>query len=472
MRIVFVHGWSVTHTNTYGGLPAAVANFAPKSLNVTVQELLLARYVSFSDEVTVDDIARGMQNAIAAEVLPLLKPGERFACVTHSTGGPVVRKWIDLYHRQALAACPLSHLVMLAPANHGSALAQLGKGRLSRLKAFIADGVQPGTGVLNWLELGSAQSWQLNEDWLGYDPVPAGLYPFVLTGQTIDRSLYDNLNAYTDEAGSDGVVRVAAANLNYGRIRLLQDGKRLKLDSRQTTQPSAFGVLPGRAHSGEDIGILRSVKPDGPQSHPTLKWLLRCLAVDTAQEYADLSAELDVLTEQTQAKEREVTVRGPLLIKRTFTTDRYSMLVFRILDDRGNFLSDYDLLFTAGKNYDPNHLPVGFFVDRQRNSLNKGTLTYYVNHDRLVPTDPKDPMKGKFGFRLVPRPDTGFAHYSETEYQGTFEELSQYLRRNQTLMIDIVLHRHVREGVFTLTPDLKPAPFADQKPGKEIAPGA
>jgi len=43
--------------------------------------------------------------------------------------------------------------------------------------------------------------------------VPAGLYPFVLTGQKIDRNMYDNLNAYTDEAGSDGVVRVGAANM-------------------------------------------------------------------------------------------------------------------------------------------------------------------------------------------------------------------------------------------------------------------
>lgn len=468
MRIVFIHGWSVTHTNTYGGLPAAVAAFAPPSLNVTVQELLLARYVSFSDEVTVDDIARAMQHAIATEVLPNLQPGERFACVTHSTGGPVVRKWIALHHGENLAACPLSHLVMLAPANHGSALAQLGKRRLSRLKSFVVDGVEPGAGVLDWLELGSQQALELNRAWLSYDPVPSGLYPFVLTGQTIDRALYDNLNAYTDEAGSDGVVRVAAANLNYGAIRLVQDGPRLRLDEARHSQPSAFGVLPGLAHSGEDIGILRSVTPEGPRSHPTLKWLLRCLAVNSQQSYESLSQELLALTDQTQAKERETRARRPFLIRRTFVTDRYSMLVFRILDDRGNELTDYDLLFTAGRHYDPNHLPEGFFVDRQRNSLNKGTLTYYVNHDRLVPTDPRDPMRGRFGFKLIPRPDSGFAHYSETSYQGTFETLAPYLKRNQTLLIDIVLNRHVHEGVFRLTRDLTPTSFSDQPPGPEI----
>eukprot|EP01031_Cornospumella_fuschlensis_P043536 gene43536-53229_t len=44
---------------------------------------------------------------------------------------------------------------MLAPANFGSALAQLGKGRVGRLKAWFS-GVEPGQGVLDWLELGSS----------------------------------------------------------------------------------------------------------------------------------------------------------------------------------------------------------------------------------------------------------------------------------------------------------------------------
>jgi hypothetical protein len=108
---------------------------------------------------------------------------------------------IVFVHGWSLSTCPMGHLVMLAPANHGSALAQLGKGRLSGMKSFIVDGVEPGTGVLDWLELGSSQSWHLNTEWLRYDCVTSGLYPFVLTGQSIDRSLYDNLNSYTARRG-------------------------------------------------------------------------------------------------------------------------------------------------------------------------------------------------------------------------------------------------------------------------------
>ena len=144
MLLVFVHGWSVTNTPTYGGLPQALAaNARSAGVEIEIQHLYLAKYVSFADEVTVDDLARGMQAAVNAEVMPALKSGDRFACITHSTGGPVVRKWIDLYFGAKLAKCPIQHLIMLAPANHGSALAQLGKGKLARMKFFL-DGVQPG----------------------------------------------------------------------------------------------------------------------------------------------------------------------------------------------------------------------------------------------------------------------------------------------------------------------------------------
>jgi hypothetical protein len=61
--------------------------------------------------------------------------------------------------------CPMSHLIMLAPANFGSALAQLGKSRISRLKTWF-EGVEPGTGVLDWLELGSPEAWKLNRAWI------------------------------------------------------------------------------------------------------------------------------------------------------------------------------------------------------------------------------------------------------------------------------------------------------------------
>ncbi len=111
MIVVFVHGWSVTDTGAYGGVPVALLRNAPSSLSLSVAHIFLGKYVSFADEVRIDDIARGMQQALVDEILPKLAAGERFACVTHSTGAAVVRKWIDLYHGTKLSKCPLSHLL-------------------------------------------------------------------------------------------------------------------------------------------------------------------------------------------------------------------------------------------------------------------------------------------------------------------------------------------------------------------------
>ncbi|HEY0966399.1 MAG TPA: hypothetical protein VGD88_03325 [Opitutaceae bacterium] len=451
MRLVFVHGWSVLNTDTYGGLPAAlVRHAATAGLALETTHLHLGKYVSFADEVKVDDLARGLEAALAAEVIPHLAKGERFACITHSTGGPVVRAWIDLFHRARPERCPLGHLVMLAPANHGSALAQLGKGRLSRMKFFVG-GVEPGTGVLDWLELGSEQSWALNARWLGLRLVKTGLYPFVLTGQKIDREFYDNLNAYTDESGTDGVVRVAAANLNYGLIRLVQTGDdRIEIAKDAHSERTALAVLPGRSHSGTRIGIMGSVSPLDDGSHPTVSAVLRCLQVASAASYARVVREFAALTADTQEKERRETVQQLFLVKRTFETDRYCMLVFRLHDDRGNELTDYDVLFTAGPTYNPNHLPPGFFVDRQRNQRHPGKLTYYMNYDRMVAGLQTPALQDKFGFEIVARPVAGFAHYRRLSYRGTLTTLKRFFEPNQTLMLEIQLRRWVDTGVVDL----------------------
>jgi hypothetical protein len=379
----------------------------------------------------------------------------------------VVRAWIDAYFRGKLAKCPLQHLIMLAPANHGSALAQLGKSRLARMK-FFAEGVEPGTGVLDWLELGSDQSWALNTAWLHYDCLAGGIYAFVLIGQTIDRSFYDSLNSYTGEAGSDGVVRVAAANMNYGLLRLKQKGASFELSKDGRMQKMGLGVLPGRSHSGDSIGIMASVKADDDGTHPTVKWVLRCIGVVSGNRYAAVVKELDDLTAKTQDDEHSVRKKELFLLQRTFVTGRYCMFVFKIMDDRGNNLGDYDVVFIAGPDYDENHLAPGFFKDRQRNQRNPGKLTYNIDYDVMSAWLSKPELQGKFGFRIVARPETGFAHYTVAEYRGTLAGLKGYFEPNQTLMLEIQLKRHVVEGVFRLAQELAGEDFRKRAPGKEI----
>lgn len=442
MKLIFVHGWSVANTDTYGRLPEAIETYAPADLNIDVQHIYLGRYISFHDEVTVDDIARAFEHA-RKEVI-----GEdtKFSCVTHSTGGPVMRAWIERYYgADNLSQLPLDHLIMLAPANFGSALAQLGKGRISRILSWL-QGVEPGQGVLNWLELGSDGQRDLNINWLKYDSIGNGFYPFVITGEYIDKSFYDYLNSYTDEDGSDGVVRVAAANLNYRYVKLEQTDEqlgtlrverkdrpmyRLAIDGglEKPMHPCAMEVVEETSHSGDEYGIMFSVTDDNAGEKQVVKSIIESLQVNDVPRYENVVASMNTRSNAVQKD------------------DKYTMLVFRITDDQGNLIRDYDLYLLAGDEYHPGKLPKGFFVDRQKNSINQSTLVYYLNDSKMQKI-----QDGKFGVRIVARPIQGFSYYAPAEFRSEHIPASDLLIGNETLIVDIKLKRKVDSETFVLDP--------------------
>jgi hypothetical protein len=500
--IVFVHGWSVTSTDTYGGLPNRLrAEAAAQEIALHIEEIYLSRYISFHDEVRLSDISLAFRTALNEELAEYLISGIRFVCVTHSTGGPVVRDWWQRYYNSQPGAplCPMSHLIMLAPANYGSALAQLGKGRLSRMKSWF-EGVEPGQGVLDWLELGSAEAWQLNSAWIAADAThigPAGIFPFVLTGQSIDRSFYDNLNTYSGETGSDGVVRVAAANLCGTFIQLEQetpyatsgsaagyaaDGLYVKQISH--APETALRVLPGKSHTGTHKGIMFRVAPKAgnDDSSETITAMLACLQVQSREQYAELCDQFRTETAAVQEAER-VEVETHLFLSNThFIHDRYSMVIFRVRDDQGHPVTDYDLLLTAGEQNDPNHLPQGFAVDRQRNSVTTEVVTYYFNYDIMngtpeVVADDGTLLRraikgaGMLGFKLIARPDSGFVRYLPCEIEATTKMLQNVLQPNSTTLLDIVLRRIVSKNVFVterLTEATEVVDFSATTPGTDI----
>lgn len=472
--LVFLHGWSVTSTDTYGGLPERLAaELAAAGAPIKLHAVHLGRYVSFRDEVRMEDLARAMQSALRRELGALIDAGKRFAVITHSTGGPVAREWWWRYHVQPRQAppCPMSHLLMLAPANFGSALAQLGKGRLSRLKA-LTQGVEPGAGVLDWLEQGSPEAWALNEAWLrGRFGAPGGedgrgVYPFVLTGQRIDRKLYDHLNPYTGESGSDGVVRVASANLNAGLL-VLEQGRGESPDALvpvgglKRAPRSAFRLIGGAAHSGREHGILRSVETArGGAGGELVDALLRCLRVQDAAAYTRLCDDFDAETAAVQAAEKVEVEKVRLLPDRLHIHDRGSLVVFRLRDSEGHALSDFDLLLT-GAGDSPDRLPEGFLRDRQRNSRMRSTLSFFFNHDLMVGCDgiPHPGRAGRWareatvgvdrlGLRVNARPHKGLVHYRQATIAAEPKLLRQVLRPNETTLVDIVLKRRVDREVF------------------------
>lgn len=461
MRLIFVHGWSVTNTNTYGDLPAALASAASQhGLDLQVNHIHLGKYISFHDEVTLDDIARAFDFALRE-----LDAGgseiATFSCITHSTGGPVVRYWIEKYYgARKLAELPLQHLVMLAPANHGSSLAVIGKKRIGRLKAWFDD-VEPGQRVLDWLQLGSAGQWQLNEAWLGYRSPQNGFYPFVLTGQGIDTKFYDFLNSYLVENGSDGVVRVAGANMNYRFLSLHQtdepvgNGKATRLAHKKQPLRSSpampLGVFHQFSHSGRKMGILAVSRRQSAHQH-IVSAVLDCLLVQSARDYQQMATRLEALT----VAEQQKSPRG-----KDKPVDRYCMLAIRIRDQYGNVLpdQDFDVLLLGGSDYRPDQLPKGFYMDRQLNTKND-CLVFYLSHDAMVTL-----KNGLFGLRVVARPEKGFAYFAPAEFRSEGIAAEQVFTANQTTYIDITMNRKVDKHVFRFS-DVKSQPdnFKSTKP--------
>ncbi|MCF6268861.1 MAG: hypothetical protein L3J41_04050 [Melioribacteraceae bacterium] len=456
MNLIFVHGWSVTDTETYGQLPEALEINAPLELELNIQHIYLGRYISFHDEVTVDDIARAFEKARK----DLFGEDGEFSCITHSTGGPVIRAWVErFYGADNLSSLPLKHLIMLAPANHGSSLAQLGKARIGRIKSWF-QGIEPGQGVLNWLELGSHEQRTLNLAWLDYKTANNGFFPVVITGETIDKKLYDYLNSYTAEKGSDGVVRVTSANLNYRYIHLKQNTSLPKLtlhdnddslpiypleqngDIKIPLQRCALEVIPKASHSGEAKGIMRSVTKRNSKNKPIVKSVLESLQVNNTQDY-------EVLVNKMQMRMAKVQYQS-----------KYTMIVVRVSDNQGNEITDYDLFFLAGNEYRMDKLPKGFFVDRQKNRINSCHLTYYLNDTKM-----NNIVDGKIGFRVVARPSEGFAYYSPGEFRSESISVTDLLIGNETLLLDIELKRNVDVHTFVADPLAKGrADFKKEKP--------
>jgi len=493
LTLAFVHGYSVTNLDTYGEMPLRLMQEAPAyGFQLQIEHIFLGRYISFNDEVRLGDISRALEQAVQEQLLPFLAPGERFACITHSTGGPVVRTWWSEYYKDRPALCPMSHLVMLAPANHGSALAQLGKGKLSRMKSWF-DGVEPGQRVLDWLELGSSEAWTLNMDWIrnGQKHIgPNGIFPFSLSGQDIDRKFYDHLNSYTGELGSDGVVRVASANQNSRYVKLTQEtpktqgqllqAKNLEINEFLEAPVTPFRVVTNKSHSGDEMGILRSAKkePSDPVGAEVVQAIFRCLGVQTTADYEKLTMEFAVETVDVQQKGL-VEVDKRLFGKKYYLHDRYSMIQFRLVDSEGYEITDFDLILT-GEGHDPNALPTGFFADRQCNRLNKSTISYFFNYDVLVGRAAQtvkeyeiDELRGisELGLIIRPRPDEGFSRYLPCEIVASKELFEKALQPNSTTMIEICLQRVVSTEVFRFE-KVKNAQGTQDIGFKKVEPGA
>ncbi|HEY3662733.1 MAG TPA: alpha/beta hydrolase [Chthoniobacterales bacterium] len=217
--IVLIHGYSsesptadpTSIANIYGDLPQRLHE------SYDVVEIDLSRYVSLNDSASIADIARAFNRALLEQHPDLLKDG--FHVVIHSTGALVIRTWIRLFSPQP---SPVRNLVYLAGANLGSGWASIGQGQVARWGRFVFErGAQRGVKVLQALELGSSPTIETH---LSFTQPGSRMLEdfqvqeFIIIGTQADPGWFTFPIRYAHEDGSDGVVRVAAGNLNFNHL--------------------------------------------------------------------------------------------------------------------------------------------------------------------------------------------------------------------------------------------------------------
>ncbi len=70
-------------------------------------------------------------------------------------------------------------------------------------------------------------------------------------------------------------------------------------------------------------------------------------------------------------------------------------------------------------------------------------MIYYINYDVISKSQ-------LTGFRVIARPNQGFSFYHAVEYRFDAADIDTLLKPNETLYLDIELHRRIDKAVFLL----------------------
>jgi hypothetical protein len=220
--LLLIHGYSATGLD-FKPLCTALAE---KSKAIQPIDLNIGNYVSLNNEITIKDIAEGLDRAFRMH--PALNDADEFDAIVHSTGMLVIRSWLTNYGAAVGSndrLKKLKHLIGVAPATWGSPQAHKGRTWLGALvkgnRTPGPDFMNAGDEILDGLELGSGFTWYLAlNDLVG--PVPyygkGADTPYVSV--FIGNQPYDGLSSVANDPGTDGTVRWAGCGLNTRKITI------------------------------------------------------------------------------------------------------------------------------------------------------------------------------------------------------------------------------------------------------------
>lgn len=496
LPIVLIHGYSAESrdasvssiTSIYGSLPKALRRAFSEVVEVDV-----GRYLSLEDGVRLDDISRALDRALREDHPHLMKRG--FHAVTHSTGSLVLRNWL---RRFSPRPAPLQNYVHVAGANFGSGWAHLGQGQLAKwARRVFQGGAERGLQVLEALELGSDWTLDLHLHFLerGNDMLKnLGVREHVVVGSQADVEWFTFPIRYAKEDGSDGVVRVASASLNYQYLKLGPTEDALQLSwtkaatqaglhlerrgSRQgyyeITRASRPG-LGGRgevplavpyacAHSGDKMGIVTGDEP----REQVLRLLKAGLTTAGGRGAESRTAKggvqdrVEAFRRETEETYRRVRQAKPpawwhkWLDNPKAQYDRHAQIIFRVRDQDGHPVTGFDIFFDSVQSRrDPSLAFKDLIEDKHVNCRSPNIITFYLRTetfskaaDAWVSRVPE--VDGCFLEISAVDPQTREILYLPLRFHFQPEELDSWISGNRTTIVDVQLLRLPSPALFTL----------------------
>ncbi len=478
-QVAILHGWS-DDSKSFRPL----ARFLEENGYEAVP-LWLGDYISMSDEVRIEDVAKRMQEVIEAKKREGL--GNTFDLIVHSTGGLVARSWISTYYPDG-AGCPVKRLLMLAPANFGSRLATAGKSLLGRVFKGWGHGFQTGREMLTALELASPFQWDLAQRDLFvpevHDGAPSpygedGVWPFVIVGS---HPYPSGPRTLVNENGSDGTVRVAAANLNVRGITIdftrdVADPDFSRPWPTLHAPDSGFplAVLPDRDHGTIILPDTNELDYEGPDAFSLPTLLLEALRCEDRGAYEDIRKMWFDVSEDTARlgsadNAGELRARFPRRQPDPEFFHQYVQVVVRVVDDHGTPVDDYFIEF-FGRRERRSDEALYFHSQVLENVHPKSqvaTRCLFIDRTDLMDTFygliGDDHPKELHATISAARPGPHVRYFAEegVSAEGSLvihrhaEEDGRWLKRNSTHFVKIIIPRVPADEVFTLTRNTTP----------------
>jgi len=472
-QVLIIHGWSDTSKSF-----VELAQFLERNGYATVP-VWLGDYISLDDDVGVQDVAKRLQAVVEGMLQDgrLTKP---FDAIVHSTGGLVIREWVTAYYGNNIGSCPLKRVVMLAPANFGSRLAQLGQSMVGRLIKGWRNWFHTGKTMLGQLELASGYLWELALRDLFIPPgqasAPAifgadGIWPAVIVGT---HPYTDNLRRIVNENGSDGTVRVSAANLNAKGITIdfaANEEKPVITEWKlRSDEPIPFAVLPDRTHGSITNPDSTDVKAS-PATHDMLgQLILAALGCKSIEDYRKLAVDWQTISDSTadladNAARRQSVFGNDDEDPETF--HQFFNVFTHVVDDHGSEVFDYFLEFMSPNEDRGTDASVYFhrevLKDVHTNGANAARRCLYADRTDLMESY-YSKIRGKaekvLNMSISANPPGDNVTYFDNFREGAKgtvpvhqleDEAKRWLQRNRTHLVRIVIPRCPKDQVFRLS---------------------